>query len=89
MTTEPPLDHGTLVRPLFVADQEYVKPCRNAVVDAVEELADLDCAMTLATLTDHAAGLHVEGCEESRRAVAHIVVRATGPAAGLVDIPYV
>jgi len=76
MTTEPPLDQRSLVSPVVVEDQMNVKLCRDSVVDAVEELAKLDRSVTLATLADHAASLHVEGSKQSRRAVTHVVVRS-------------
>lgn len=58
------------VRNIVFAAQMYVNVRRNTVVDTVEELGKLDRSVTVATVLDYAAGLNVEGSEESRRVAA-------------------
>jgi hypothetical protein len=65
------------VRGEVVEHEVDVELARDASLDRVEELSELDCSMTSATLADHLAGLHVEGSEQRCRAVTHVVVRAS------------
>ncbi len=58
------------------SDSTYPAVQISGTTSLVEELAELDGAVALVALSDHLAGLHVQGGEEGGRAVPDIVVRA-------------
>ena len=64
-------------------DDVHVEVGGHAVVDAVEELAELDSPVAAVRLGDDGAGLDVERCKQRRGAVSPIVVRSPFGLAGL------
>jgi len=71
---EPALDHRCLVRPVVVEHEMGFQVLRDASIDGVEELSELNATVTSVMLSDDPSALHVEGCKERGRPVSHIVV---------------
>src|SRR5438552_16416892 len=80
---QPAPDERRLVRGVVVEDQMNVELRGDRRIDGVEELAKLHGPVAAMTAADDRAGLDVQGREERRRAMAHIVGRAPFDLAGL------
>ncbi len=80
---EPRPDERRLVGPVVVYDDVHVEVGGHAVVDAVEELAELDGPVAAVRLGDDGGGPDVERCKQRRGAVSPIVVRSPFGPAGL------
>ena len=70
-------DQGRLVRAVVVQDEVDGQPDGHGGVDRVEELSELDGAMTPMELSDDLARLDIERREQRGRPVARVVVRPT------------
>ena len=75
MPGQPTLHCLGLVGGVVVEDQVQVEVGRGLLVDQPQEADELGGAMAEHALADHRARLHVEGCEQRRRAMALVVVR--------------
>jgi ELWxxDGT repeat protein len=73
-TKQPSLDERGFVGSAVVEHEMDFCILRNVAIDGVEELAELDAAVTAVVLGDDLPGLDVEGCEEGRGAVPNVVV---------------
>lgn len=73
---EPDTDERRLVGPVVVHDDVHVELGAHALLDAVEELAELDGPVAAVSVGDYGAGLDVERRKQRRGAVSPIVVRS-------------
>lgn len=64
------------MRTVVVHDQMHAEIGRHIGVDGAQKLEKLGAAMTAAQFADHFAGGDVEGGEQRRRAMAHVVMGA-------------
>ena len=88
------LDEPRLSRPTFCGshgcraqDARRDASARNATVDPLQETHELLGAMPWLAVADHQTALHIERCEQRRRAVPFVVVRHRGGAALLQGQP--
>jgi len=72
--SEPSAHLGMLVGGIVVNDEMNVELGRRLVVNDPQEGEKLLMAMTLAAFADHLAGGHIEGGEQRRGSVTHIVM---------------
>src|SRR5713101_8331964 len=79
---QPVPDHRAFVGGVIVDDQMNLELCRNLPVNAVKELAKFQAPMTTVTLTNYAAGFHIERGEQRGGAVAKVVRGAALDLAG-------
>jgi hypothetical protein len=82
MLKQPALDQRGLVGAVVVEHQVDLERVWNVGVDRVEELAELDTAVSPVMLRDDLAGLHVQGREQRSSTVADVVVGAPFDLAG-------
>src|SRR6478609_2661735 len=75
MLDQPVMDQLRLVRLQVVEHKMHRQVRRNTALDLLQELAELDAAMTWLAAADHGAGLYVERCEQVEGAMPAIIVR--------------
>ena len=75
MARQPLPDLGMLVRGIVVEDHVNDFASRHLGLDGIEKANEFLMPMALHTATDHRAIENVEGGEQSRRAVALVIVR--------------
>src|SRR5271169_58675 len=76
MTSEPTFDRGGLVRAVVVQDQMHVQLSGDVGFDRAQERKELLAAMTSMQLSDHAPRGDIQRREQTRRAVALVVMGA-------------